>query len=95
MRRVHTDISAPDLMLRHTNDVGSYLDRVGDFLCRRPVEHSVLLSVATSRLEEQPADGAEPNLWLWVEDRGEVVAAAQHTPPHGAYRPPAPSRRCT
>ena len=45
----------------------------------------MLLSVATSRLGERPGDGAEPNLWLWVEAAGEVVAAAQHTPPHGAY----------
>ena len=29
--------------------------------------------------------GAEPSLWLWVEAAGEVVAAAQHTRPHGAY----------
>jgi hypothetical protein len=29
--------------------------------------------------------GAEPDLWLWVEQDDEVVAAAQHTPPHGAY----------
>jgi GNAT superfamily N-acetyltransferase len=48
----------------HSTDARTYLDRVGGFLRRRPVEHSV---------------------WLWVEDDDEVVATAQHTPPHGAY----------
>jgi len=75
----------PPLTVHHTTDAGAYLHQVGDFLRRRPVEHSVLLSVATSHLGERPADGAEPDLWLWVEAAGEVVAAAQHTPPHGAY----------
>lgn len=28
---------------------------------------------------------AGPNLWLWVEDGSDIVATAQHTPPHGAY----------
>jgi hypothetical protein len=50
------------LRLHHTNDAANYLDRVGGFLRRRPVEHSVLLSVATSR--QQLVDAAEPSLWL-------------------------------
>jgi predicted GNAT family acetyltransferase len=82
---MHTDMPPLDLTVHHTTDAGAYLAQVGDFLRRRPVEHSVLLSRATSRLGEQSTAGAEPNLWLWVEDAGEVVAAAQHTPPHGAY----------
>lgn len=57
----------------------------GEFLRRRPVERSVLLGVATSRLGERPGEGAEANLWLWVEEGEQVFAAAQHTPPHGAY----------
>lgn len=85
MRRMHTDMTPLDLTVHHTTDAGGYLDHAGDFLSRRPVEHSVLLSAATSHLEERPVDDAEPNLWLWVEEAGEVVAAAQHTPPHGAY----------
>jgi GNAT superfamily N-acetyltransferase len=47
------------------------------------VEHSVLLSTAATPVHE--VVGAESNLWLWVEDDEEVVATAQHTPPHGAY----------
>lgn len=68
---------------RHSTDAGTYLDRVGGFLRQRPVEHSVLLSVAAAHLGETA--GATPNLWLWVEDNGTVIASAQHTPPHGAY----------
>ncbi|MBC7558140.1 MAG: GNAT family N-acetyltransferase [Dermatophilaceae bacterium] len=44
--------------------------------------------MATAHLGETVAD-AVPDLWLWLwlwaKDNGEVVAAAQHTPPHGAY----------
>ena len=69
---------------RYTADPAEYLDHVGAFLRRRPVEHSVLLSTATTRLGKGAA-GEVPDLWLWVEDDGEVVATAQHTPPHGAY----------
>jgi len=68
---------------RHSTDARKYLDRVGGFLRRRPLEHSVLLSVAAAHLDE--ADGPTSSLWLWVEDDDEVIAAAQHTPPHGAY----------
>jgi GNAT superfamily N-acetyltransferase len=75
---------------RHSTDAGKYLDRVGGFLRRRPLEHSVLLSVAAAHLGE--AAGAASNLWLWVEDHGEVIAAAQHTPPHGAYLSTGPAR---
>jgi GNAT superfamily N-acetyltransferase len=56
---------------------------VGGFLRRRPVEHSVLLSVAAAHLGH--AAGATSSLWLWVEADEEVIATAQHTPPHGAY----------
>jgi hypothetical protein len=90
-----TDRARLQLRLHHTNDVGSYLDRVDGFLRHLPVEHSVLLSVATSRLGQQPVEGAEPHLWLWAEDGGEVVAAAQYTPPHGPTSPLAGSRRST
>jgi predicted GNAT family acetyltransferase len=69
---------------RHTSDAAAYLERVGEFLRRRPVEHSVLLSVATAHQGEAVAT-AGANLWLWVEQGDEVVATAQHTPPHGAY----------
>jgi hypothetical protein len=69
---------------RYTSDAAAYLDRVGGFLRRRPVEHSVLLSVATAHLGPAAAT-ARADLWLWVEEGQEVVAAAQHTPPHGAY----------
>ena len=72
------------LIPRYTTDAGEYLDRVGVFLRRRPVEHSVLLSTAATRVGQEVA-GAGSNLWLWVEDDEEVVATAQHTPPHGAY----------
>jgi GNAT superfamily N-acetyltransferase len=72
------------LTARHTTDAAEYLDRVGVFLRRRPVEHSVLLSTAASRVGTE-RETAEPSLWLWVENDGDVVATAQHTPPHGAY----------
>jgi hypothetical protein len=77
---------------RCTSDAREYLDRVGVFLRRKPVEHSVLLSVAASRVGAVGATAglttgmsSQPNLWLWVEDDEDVVATAQHTPPHGAY----------
>jgi GNAT superfamily N-acetyltransferase len=76
---------------RHTNDSGEFLDQAGSFLRLRPVEHSVLLSVAAAHVGE-PVAGANANLWLWVEDGGEVVAAAQHTPPQGAYLSTGPTR---
>ena len=72
------------LISSYTTDVEEYLDRVGAFLGRRPVEHSILLSTAASRIGEAQA-GAQSNLWLWVEDDEEVVATAQQTPPRGAY----------
>lgn len=83
----------PDtLIVRYASDAGYYLERVGVFLCERPVEHSVLLSTAANRAGTKAASrvGTEaattgPDLWLWVEDDEEVVATAQHTPPHGAY----------
>ena len=72
------------LISHYTTDVEEYLDRVGAFLRRRPVEHSVLLSTATTRVGDEVA-GEASNLWLWVEDDKKVVAAAQLTPPYGAY----------
>lgn len=78
------------MKVRYTSDAGSYLDRVGAFLRGRPVEHSVLLSVSARHIGEAGAI-AEANLWLWVEEDNEVVAAAQHTPPHGAYLSPGPA----
>lgn len=72
------------LIAQHAADAGKYLERVGEFLGRRPVEHSVPLSAAARRFGATGAT-AESDLWLWVEDDGEVVATAQHTPPHGAY----------
>src|ERR1035437_9284304 len=72
------------LISHYTTDVEQYLDRVGAFLRRRPVEHSVLLSTVTTRVGDEVA-GEASNLWLWVEDDKKVVAAAQLTPPYGAY----------
>ena len=72
------------LIPRYTTDARDYLNHVGTFLRRRPVEHSVLLSVPATHPKAVVAS-AEPNLWLWVEDGSDVVATAQHTPPHGAY----------
>lgn len=72
-----------------THDPGEYLNRVGDFLRGLPVEHSVLLSNAARRAQREQIN--EADLWLWVEAGNEVVAAAQHTPPHGAYLSTGPS----
>jgi FR47-like protein len=79
-----TGTTPSGLIPRYTTDAGVYLDRVGVFLRRQPVEHSVLLSTATTRVGEAVVS-AESNLWLWVEDDKEVVATAQHTPPRAAY----------
>lgn len=76
-------MNAASLRGGFTHDPGEYLNRVGDFLRRLPVEHSVLLGTAAKRV--QRAEPNETDLWLWVEADNEVVAAAQHTPPHGAY----------
>ena len=72
------------LIARYTTDAGEYLDHVGVFLRRRPVEHSVLLSTVATRLRKEASE-AGSNLWLWMEDDVEAVATAQHTPPHGVY----------
>jgi GNAT superfamily N-acetyltransferase len=72
------------LIARYTTDAVEYLDHVGVFLQRRPVEHSVLLSTAASRVGTA-GQTTKPDLWLWVESDEDVVATAQHTPPHGAY----------
>lgn len=80
------------LIVRYTGDAGHYLERVGVFLRKRPVEHSVLLSTVGNRAGTKTesrvgiqAGATGTDLWLWVEDDEEVVATAQHTPPHGAY----------
>jgi len=66
----------------YTTDAGDYLERVGEFLRRRPVEHSVLLSAAATRISGDVASTGS-NHWCWVEDGEQVVATAQHVPPHG------------
>jgi ribosomal protein S18 acetylase RimI-like enzyme len=79
----------PGMSVGYTTNTGQYLDRVAEFLRRRPVEHSVLLSVAASHDSDEVVGaqvvGAQSNLWLWVQDDQQVVAAAQHTPPRCAY----------
>lgn len=66
----------------------------GEFLRGSPVQHSVLLRVPTSRLEQSrqqdAATGGEADLWLWIERDGQVIAAAQHAAPFRAYLSPAP-----
>ena len=84
MALMETGKRPSELIPRYTIDAGEYLDRVGVFLRRRPVEHSVLLSTAATCVGKEVL-AAKSNLWLWVEDDQEVVATAQHTPPHGAY----------
>ncbi len=84
------------LFPQHTTDAGEYLAVAGAFLRRRPVEHSVPLSSAAAGSGPDVPDIGS-NLWLWVEDDEGVDAAAQHTPPHGAYLStgPAGPGRCT
>jgi hypothetical protein len=84
MALMETGKRPSELIPRYTVDAGEYLDRVGVFLRRRPIEHSVLLSTAATHAGTAVM-AAEPNLWLWVGDDQEVVATAQLTPPHGAY----------
>ena len=73
------------LAARATTDVAEYLERVGDFLAQRPVQHSVLLNVA-GNARTTPSSDPSSELWLWVQNgAGGVVAAAHLTPPHPAY----------
>lgn len=65
-----------------TTDVADYLDVAADHLRSDPVAHSVLLTTPLTRPE--PVDPDVPNLWCWAEHEGQVVAAAQQTPPFGA-----------
>jgi len=69
------------LEVRSTDDAAAYLKAVGAFLTAHPIEHSVLLTTAHRHVSEPVGDA----LWLWVKRNGAVVAAGQHTPPHGAY----------
>lgn len=71
------------VQLSHTTDAATYLGIVADHLGADPVAHSVLLTTPHTRPD--PVDPAVPNLWCWAEQEGRVVAAAQHTPPFGAY----------
>ena len=48
MALMKTEKRPSELIPRYTIDAGEYLDRVGVFLRRRPVEHSVLLSTAAT-----------------------------------------------
>jgi hypothetical protein len=84
MTPMETGARPSRLTPRYTTDAEEYLGRVGVFLRRRPVEHSVLLSTAATRVGAEVV-GGESDLWLWVEDDVGVVATAQHTPPYGAY----------
>ncbi len=79
-------MSSP-LKVRWTDDPAAYLDRVEQFLTAHPVEHSVLLTTAHRSVAAPVTD----SVWMWVELDGRVVAAAQHTPPHGAYVSLAPA----
>jgi GNAT superfamily N-acetyltransferase len=67
-----------------TTDAGKYLDRVGEFLRRLPVEHNVLLNAAATAIGEDVAEPGSSH-WFWVEDDQDVVATAMHTPAHGVY----------
>jgi hypothetical protein len=81
---METEKRQTELIPQYTTDAGKYLDHAGRFLRQRPVEHSLLLSTAATHVGKE-ASAAKSDLWLWVDDDQEVVATAQHTPPHGAY----------
>jgi hypothetical protein len=53
----------PRMRAGYTADAGKYLDRIGEFLRRRPVEHSVLLNAAATRIGEDVA-GPGSNHWF-------------------------------
>jgi hypothetical protein len=57
-----------------TRDPGAFLGVAGDFLGRRPVEHSVILTNAAHR--------RRAGVWTTVIRDEVVVAASMVTPPH-------------
>jgi uncharacterized protein len=64
-------------------DPTAFVERVGGFLRRHPVEHSVLLTRSAQAADGLPPTGDDPDLWLWAEDsEGTVVGAAMQTPPY-------------
>lgn len=66
---------------RHTDDVDEFLAATGDWLRRRPVEHSVILTSLESRRSGRNSLTAPPLLAWAADDGGEPVGAFMHTPP--------------
>jgi len=76
--------------LNLTDDVTAYLDAVEPFLLQDPVNNGILIRVP--RRVRQDGGYDERQLWMWATDgSGDVVLAAQHTPPHHLWLTPAPS----
>ncbi len=73
-------MSKPQVVV--TSDVTAFLAATEDFLQRSPVVHNVLLTRSAQALDEA-ADVRATQLWSWVLDGDDVVAAAMRTPPHG------------
>lgn len=66
---------------RHTDDIDEFLAATGDWLRRRPVEHSVILTALESRRSGRNSLAAPPLLAWAAGDGGEPVGAFMHTPP--------------
>src|SRR5437016_4892660 len=65
-----------------------FLNRAGEFLCRREAENNLILGSAARAVENPPAT---PPLMLAVTGAaGEIVAAAMQTPPHNLILTDAP-----
>lgn len=66
-------------------DASAFAERVTPFLARRAAVNSVILTNLHKALGGLAPASSEPQLWWWVEDGADVVAALMQTPPHGAY----------
>ena len=64
------------------SDAAAFLEHAGAFLLEREAEHNLLLGLAGRLREEPHAYGDEPPYFAVLERDGEVVGAAQRTPPH-------------
>ncbi|HZN18033.1 MAG TPA: GNAT family N-acetyltransferase [Micromonosporaceae bacterium] len=80
-----------------TDDAGEFLATAGPFLASRPVEHTLLLTVAeTVRTRGRRAFGdADPLFGWWRSAGGDVGSAFLQTPPHPLLLSQAPDDAVT
>jgi GNAT superfamily N-acetyltransferase len=77
---------------RTTDDVAEFLASAGEWLRRRPEEHTLALTVAETVRQAGPtAYGGGPALFGWCGQDGTVEGAFVHTPPHPPVLTPVPA----